>query len=65
MRKDLEKVYDRINWTAMWDVLKVYDVGRRLVNDVKAFYRIANACIKVYREISKYFERQECVRQAV
>ena len=26
---DFEKTYDRIDWMAMWDVLKVYDGGGR------------------------------------
>ncbi len=38
---DLEKAYDRIDWTAMWDVLKLYGVGRSLKTGVKAFYKDA------------------------
>ncbi len=48
---DLEKPYDRIDWTAMWDVLKVYGVGGRLMNGVKAFYKDAKACINLNAEI--------------
>ncbi len=42
---DLEKAYDRSDWTAMWDVLKVYGVGGRLMNEVKAFYEDEKTCI--------------------
>ncbi len=34
---DLEKAYDRIDWTAMWDVMKVYGVGGGLMNKAKTF----------------------------
>ncbi len=42
---DLEKAYDRINWMGMWDVLKVYGVGGKLLNGVKAFYKDTNTCM--------------------
>jgi len=34
---DLVKAYDRIDWTALWDVLKIYSVGEKLLNGIKAF----------------------------
>ncbi len=37
---DLEKAYDKIDWTAVWDVLKVYGVGGSLINGVKVFIRM-------------------------
>ena len=33
---DLEKAYDRVDWEALWDVLRVYEVGGKLLNAVKA-----------------------------
>ncbi len=50
---DFEKAYDRIEWTAMWDVLKVYGVGGSLMNGVKAFYKDAKAHVKVNGETSE------------
>ncbi len=44
---DLVKVYQRTDWMTMRDVMKVYGVGGRLVNGVKAFYKDAKACTKV------------------
>ncbi len=35
---DLVKAYDRVDWEAMWAVLKVYGVGGRLLEEVKVFY---------------------------
>ncbi len=60
---DLEKAYDRINWAAMWDVLKVYDVGGKLLNGVKAFYKDANACIRVVGGTRESLIIKGCVRQ--
>jgi len=60
---DLEKAYDRIDWTALWDVLKVYGVGGKLLNGIKAFYKDANACVRVNGEMSDSFRIQMGVRQ--
>ena len=35
---DLEKVYDRVNREALWQVLKMYDVGGKLLNCIKSIY---------------------------
>ncbi len=48
---DLEKAYDRVDWLALWDVLKIYGVGGKLLSG----------------EIIEHFEikvglRQGCVR---
>ncbi len=41
---DLGKAYDRVNWEVMWDVLRVYGVGGRLLDGVKAFYIDTSEC---------------------
>ncbi len=63
---DLEKAYDRVNWLALWDVLKIYGVGAKLLSAIKSFYEKASACVKISGEISEHFEikvglRQGCV----
>ena len=30
---DLEKVYDRVNREALWQVLRMYDVGGKLMSE--------------------------------
>ncbi len=60
---DPEKAYDRTNWTAMWYVLKVYDVGGSLMNGVKAFYNDAKACIMVNGENGESFRIQRELKQ--
>ncbi len=47
---DLEKAYNRVDWEAMWNVLKVYEASERLLDGVKVFYRNASACIKQRRD---------------
>lgn len=44
---DLGKALHRIPWKAMWNVLKVYKIGRKLLSDVKLLYKNANTCVKV------------------
>ncbi len=63
---DLEKAYDRVDWLALWDVLKTYGVGGKLLRVVKSFYEESSACVKISGETSEHFEikvglRQECV----
>ncbi len=62
----LEKAYDRVDWLALWDVLKMYDVGGKLLSAIKSFYEKASACVKINGKISEHFEikvglRQGCV----
>ncbi len=47
---DLEKAYDRVNWLALWDVLKIYGVGEKLLRAVKSFYEEASAIVKISGE---------------
>ncbi len=42
----LEKAYGRVNWLAFWDVLKIYGVGGKLLNEIKSPYQDASACVK-------------------
>ncbi len=63
---DLEKAYDRVEWLALWDVLKIHGVEGKLLSDIKSFYEEASACVKIRGETSEHFEikvglRQGCV----
>ncbi len=63
---DLGKAYDRVDWLALWDVLKIYGVGQKLLSAIKFFYEEASACVKISGETSEHFEikvglRQGCV----
>ncbi len=60
---DLEKAYDRVSWLALWDVLKIYGVGGKLLSAVKSFYEEASACVKISGETSEHFEIKVGLRQ--
>ncbi len=48
---DLEKAYDRVDWLALWDVLKIlYGMGGKLLSAIKSFYEKASACVKISGE---------------
>ncbi len=51
---DLEKAYDRVDWEAFWDVLRIYGVGGRLLDVVKASYIDASACVKVKGKMGEF-----------
>ena len=44
---DLEKVYDRVNWEALWQVLRMYDVGSNILSGIKSMYVDSSACFRV------------------
>ena len=52
---DLEKAYDRVNREALWEVLKMYDVGFKLLSGVKSMYVHSSACVRVKVNESEQF----------
>ena len=44
---DLEKAYDAVNRKALWQVLRIYDVGGKLLSGIKSRYVDSSACIRV------------------
>ena len=60
---DLEKAYDRVDRKALWDVMKIYGVGGKLLRAVQAFYENSRACVKVDGECSESFGINVGVRQ--
>ena len=63
---DLEKAYDRVDWEALWEVLRIYGVGGKLLDALKDSYKGSKACVKYGGKISNYFDvgvgvRQGCV----
>ena len=52
---DLENaytVYDTIDRHGMWQMLKVYGVGRKLLKAVQSFYLDSMACVRVGNDVS-------------
>ena len=63
---DLEKAYDRVDRKALWEVLRMYGVGSKLLAGVKSFYDGSRACVRVSGSESEWFGvkvglRQGCV----
>ena len=44
---DLQKAYDRVNREAVWQVLRMYDVGGKLLNGIKSMYINSLAYVRV------------------
>ena len=62
----LEKAYDRVDRNAMWNVLRLYGVGGRLLQGGKSLYVGSKACVRAGNEVSEWFPvrvglRQGCV----
>ena len=68
--RDLEKAYDTIDWHGMWQMLRVYGVGGKLLNAVQSFYVDCRACVRVRMNVNAWFLvnaglRQGCVSMVV
>ena len=44
---DLEKLYNRVNREALWQALRRYDVGAKLLRGIKSIYVDSLACVRV------------------
>ena len=51
---DLEKAIDTIDRHGMWQMLRVYGVGGKLLKAVKSFY-VGRACVRVGNDVSEWF----------
>ena len=63
---DLETAYDTIDRHGMWQMLRVYGVGGKLLKAVQSFYVDSLACVRVGNDVSEWFPvnvglRQGCV----
>ena len=60
---DFEKAYDRVNKEGLWRVLRMYDVGSKLLRGIKAMYVDSSACVRVKGGESERFRIDSGVRQ--
>ncbi len=60
---DLEKAYDSVDKEALWSVLRINGVGGQLLKGIQAFYREANACVRVGGKFNESFALEVGVRQ--
>ena len=59
---NLDKAYDRVNREALWQVLRIYDVGGKLLNGIKIMYVNSQACVRVKGGESECFRINSSVR---
>ena len=52
---DLEKAYDTVDRHGIWQMLRVYGVGRKLLKVVQSFYVDNRACVRVGNDVSEWF----------
>ena len=52
---DLEKAYDTIGRHGMWQMLRVYRVGGKLLKAGQSFYVDSRACVRVGNDVSEWF----------
>ena len=52
---DLEKAYDAIDRHGLWQMLRVYGVGVKLLKAVQNFYVDSRACVRVGNDVSELF----------
>ena len=60
---DLEKACDRVDRRKLWEVLREYGVGERLLSGIKAFYAQSRACVRVRRKVGEMFDVNVSLRQ--
>lgn len=53
---DLKEAYDRAVRDTMWKVLRIYDVGVKLLKAVRSFHQGSMACVREGREASERFQ---------
>ena len=59
---DLEKAYDRVNREALWQVVRMYDDGGKLLNGINSMYVNSLACVRIKRGESECFRINSGVR---
>ena len=63
---DLERAYDTIDRLGIWQMLRVFGVGGKLLKPVQSFHVDSRACVRVGNDVSVWFPvnvglRQGCV----
>ncbi len=47
----------------LWEVLRIYGVGGKLLSAMKSFYEAASACVKINGETREHFDIKVGLRQ--
>ena len=59
----MEEAYDTIDQHGMWQMLKVYRVGGKLLKAVQSFYVDNRACVRVGNDVSEWFPLNVVLRK--
>ena len=60
---DLEKAYDIVNREALWQLLRMYDVGGKLLSETNSMYVDSSACVREKGGENERFRIDSGVRQ--
>ena len=52
---DLQKAYDTIDRYGVWQMLRVYGFGGKLLKAVQSFYVHRRACVRMGNDVSNWF----------
>ena len=53
---DLEMAYDTMDWSGVWQMLRVYGVGGKLLKAMQQSFNVDSwECIRVGMDVSKWF----------
>ena len=58
---DIENSYDSVDRDALWQVMRLYRVGRTLLEAIQSFYVGRKACVKNGKEVSEWFSENVVV----
>ena len=50
----MEKAHDTIDRHGMWQMLRVYGVGGKLLRAVRSFYVDSRACVRVGNDVNEW-----------
>ena len=54
---DLEKAYNRVNMEALCQMLRMYDVGVKLLGRIKSMFVDSLLCTRTKRGMSEWFRK--------
>ncbi len=60
---DHEKACDRVDRETLWSVLKICGVGGQILKGIQAFYREANAYVRIGGKFTESFAMEVGMRQ--
>lgn len=61
---DLKTAFDKVNRKMLWDAMERRRVRRGLIERVKEIYESTKNAVRVYEEISSWFQTKAGVRQS-